>query len=82
MDPDDRTLAVGAPFLLLKGREQPAVTPTAHGVAMAMALRELNAGVNTAMRFAERPPAPPMPPESAASRAPVPGVPATRELEC
>lgn len=54
LDREDRALAVGGPFLLLEGRRQPAVSALASSVAIAMALRELNPGVKSAMRFPPR----------------------------
>lgn len=51
LDAEDRTLALGPPFLLLDGRTQPLLSGVAGSVAIAMLMRDLNPGVNSALRF-------------------------------
>lgn len=60
LDAEDRALHAGPPFLLLDGRTQPVVSSLAGAVAIAMAMRELNPGVNSAFRYPERPAPPPV----------------------
>jgi hypothetical protein len=55
LDADDRTLAVGPPLLVRSFGPSGAITSTTCGIAIAMALRDLNIGVNSALRFDDPP---------------------------